>query len=87
MMLHHNLYRKHCYSLWRKTVAKSRIDVKTNDELHDLIAAAAEKKCISMGEVMVQWAAAALGRPDLGWVPREPPGRKPGRRFPEPAAK
>ncbi len=54
---------------------KVRIDVKVSPDLYALIAAEADRRGVSLGELLVQFAAAHFNRPDLDYVPRKRLGR------------
>ena len=52
------------------------VSLKVCDELYDLIAKEADKKGLKMIDVVVLAVAEYFKRPDLGYVPRKPQGRK-----------
>ncbi len=56
-------------------VESTYIGLKANSELHQLIGQAADESGLPMGEWIVRLVAQALGRPELGYVPRKPMGR------------
>lgn len=55
------------------------ISLKVCDQLYSLIARTADKEHVDLIDVAVRAVATALGRPELGWVPRKKRGgRRPG---------
>jgi hypothetical protein len=52
------------------------VSVKVCDELYKLIAKEADKKSLPMIDVAVRAIAEHFKRPDLGYVPRKPQGRR-----------
>lgn len=52
------------------------VSLKVCDELYELIAKEADARGLAMIDVVVAAIADHFKRPDLGWVPRKPQGRK-----------
>ena len=52
------------------------ISLKVCEELYELIAEEADDNGTAMIDVVVKAIAEHFGRPDLGYVPRKPQGRK-----------
>ncbi len=52
-----------------------QLNIKISAELHQAIGEAADESRLPMSELVVRFIAQALGRPELGYVPRKPMGR------------
>lgn len=60
----------------KKQQMPNYISVKVSDELYELIAKAADEEGCAMIDIVVKAVAENFGRPELGYVPRKPQGRK-----------
>lgn len=59
------------------------MSIKVCDELYALIAKEADAKGVAMTDIIASALAEHYGKPELGYVPRKPQGRK---RYKQPAA-
>lgn len=60
----------------RRVKVANFISIKVNDELYNLVLAEAEKKGVKMIDVVVAALANHFKKPQLGIVPRLPPGKR-----------
>lgn len=58
-----------------KPLPMTRVDLKLNDELYDLVAAEADRRGMSLAEVVVERLSHSFGRKDLNTIPRKKLGR------------
>jgi hypothetical protein len=56
-------------------VMRRHIDLMVSPDLYDIVAQEADRRNISMGQVVVEALARQLEKPELGFIPRKRPGR------------